>query len=453
MFTQEEPTTYSVLESRLKSSVILRMVIVAVLTIILLIPTIFVDFLISDRSRTRETAMASISNGWGSAQTIAGPILSIPYRQQTKDAIGNDISTVRILNILPQRLLMKGSLKAEIRSRGIYRAALYQSDINVSGRFHLSIPDEYHIPSQNVNWDEAFLTIGITDMGGLRDTAGLEWNNKTYSSEPGVRSEDVVSSGVTFRPHISPSDTDCEFSFPLRLNGSSGLSFIPVGDVTDVILDAPWGDPSFTGSFIPQMRNVTDSSFHAEWRVLHLNRNYPKGWSGDRYKIASSAFGVGLYLAVDEYQQISRTVKYALLFIVLTFAAFFLAEISTGMAFHPIQYALVGFALVLFYVLLLSISEHIRFDIAYGIASLAVISLCSLYTFWIAAKKQLSIVIALVLTALYLFLFVTVQLQDYALLMGSIGLFAVLSAIMFLTRKIDWFSISQRNPSRQQTPV
>ena len=430
-------------ESKLKSSVILRMVIVAALTLLLLIPTVFVDSLVSERSSRRASATLEVSKSWGSAQTLIGPILSIPFKEVSKDKKGAGSFSIRYAHFLPKNLLIKGSLKPEIRYRGIYKVPLYNSHFVIEGQFSAPDLNKLRISADNVLWDDAFITFGITDLKGVRDTVNLQWNATRYRSEPGVLSDELLAAGLTFKPRLEKAQGLYAFSFPLSLNGSSEIRFVPVGEVTEVVLDSPWGNPSFVGSFLPHTHSITDDNFHAEWKILNVNRNFPQAWIEGRYKVVESSFGASLYLAVDQYQKTDRSVKYALLFIALTFVSFFLSEIIAKTVFHPIQYTLVGFALILFYVLLLSLSEHIGFNLAYLIGSAGIVFLITVYAFWMSANRTITLVIFLVLVALYSFLFVTLQLQDYALLLGSVGLFVVLFIVMYLTRNIDWFSINR----------
>ncbi len=431
------------IEFKLKSSIILRMFIIAGLTLLLLIPALFVESLISERSSRRDVAAQEVSQSWGGIQTVIGPILSIPFKEFSKDEKGVISTTVAYAHFLPSTLNIRGVLNPEIRYRGIYEVALYNAQFVVEGQFASPDVNKLGISSDNTLWNDAFITFGISDLNGIRDTINLQWDGIRYSSEPGVLSDDVLTAGITFKPNLEKSKSSYSFSLPLNINGSSEIRFVPVGEMSEVILDSPWGNPSFVGNFLPHTRDVKPDSFHAEWKIFNLNRNFPQAWIGSKYKVDESSFGTSFYLGVDEYQKSSRSVKYALLFIALTFVAFFLSELIVKTAFHPIQYTLIGFALILFYVLLLSLSEYMRFNVAYCIASFCTVSLVTVYAFWISAKKQIPIVVFFVLAALYAFLFVTLQLQDYALLLGSVGLFVILFIIMYLTRKIDWFSINQ----------
>jgi inner membrane protein len=234
-----------------------------------------------------------------------------------------------------------------------------------------------------------------------------------------------------------------KFSFDLNLNGSQSLNFIPLGKETNINLASKWANPSFDGAFLPDQRQVSKDGFTAQWKILSLNRNYPQSFSeSDSYSIKDSAFGVKFLVPIDQYQKITRSVKYAIMFIALTFLTFFFVEIFNKKRIHPIQYLLVGFALLVFYTLLLSISEHTNFNFAYILSSIATIILITLYSKAIFKNNFLSLLLGCILIILYGFMYVVLQLQDYALLMGSIGLFIVLAAVMYASRKIDWYSFT-----------
>jgi inner membrane protein len=208
-----------------------------------------------------------------------------------------------------------------------------------------------------------------------------------------------------------------------------------------VRLESPWDTPSFSGSFLPREREVRKDGFSASWRVLHLNRNYSQSWKGSKYKVEPSAFGVRFLLAVDEYQKSTRAAKYAVMFIGITFLMYFMMEVLGTRAIHPIQYLLVGLALLVFYTLLLAISEHIPFGYAYLIASAAIIGQITLYSRSVLGRLSLMGIVAGVLVILYGFLYIVLQLEDYALLLGSVGIFAILALVMYLTRKVDWYNV------------
>ena len=427
-------------ESTLKSSALLRMAIVAGLSLFLLIPTLFIESVIKERQQRRDSSINEISQSWGGNQTVTGPIVTIPFKEFSKDDKGNTLTYVRFAHFLPSRLNIRSILKPEIRYRGIYQVALYNGRFNIDGSYASFDFARFNVQPQNVLWSEAFVTLGITDLKGVRDTISLNWNGSSSSSTPGVQSNDVVSSGVTFMPKVGSGST---FSITIDLNGSSEIAFVPLGELTTISMESNWGDPSFTGGFLPTTREITTEGFRADWKVLNLNRNFPQAWIGDRYKVHESSFGAKLYLPVDHYQKTTRTVKYALLFIVLTFASLFLSEMMTKTILHPIQYTLIGFALVLFYLLLLSMTEHVGFNLAYGVSALLVVFLVSTYAYWITLKTRIAFTTLFVLLALYTFLFVTLQIQDYALLIGTFGLLVTLGIIMYVTRRIDWFALEK----------
>jgi inner membrane protein len=280
----------------------------------------------------------------------------------------------------------------------------------------------------------------------------MTWNEDTYVAEPGIESTDVVSSGITISPIIETGEA-YSFSFDLNLNGSTGLLFSPVGEETSVQIESNWSNPSFAGGFLPSQREVDADGFRSEWNVLHLNRNFPQQWKGANKEVASTTFGVDLLLPVDEYQKTMRTAKYAIMFIGLTFLTFFMIELLSVNSIHPVQYLLIGFALLIFYTLLLSISEYVVFGLAYLIASVAIISLITIYSYTVLSDSSKTGVVFGILSLLYGYLYILLQLQDVALLMGSIGLFLVLACVMYLTRNIDWFEIMASSDQPQSAPL
>ena len=223
------------------------------------------------------------------------------------------------------------------------------------------------------------------------------------------------------------------------MNGSKHLYFTPVGKTTRVHINSNWNSPSFTGSYLPDSREITDSGFVANWQVLHLNRNYPQVWKHEIYPLNSSNFGVDLLFPVDEYQKSYRSTKYAIMFISLTFIIFLFIEIINKRRVHPVQYLMVSAGMLIFYTLLLSLSEQFGFNIAYLISSFAVVSLTTYYTYIIFKSGKLTGLAGTVIGLLYVFLFTILQIQEYSLLLGSIGLFLILALVMYLSRKVDWY--------------
>ena len=300
------------------------------------------------------------------------------------------------------------------------------------------------VSSEDVLWGEAFVSLGIPDMRGVREGITLSWDGVARTFQPGVRPGSLVSSGVNVALDTSSLDTATTshpFAIRLDVNGSGRLAFAPIGRVTTVDVRSPWTNPSFDGAFLPSSRDVAAGGFSARWKVLDLNRNFPQIITSDELDLDQYAFGVSLLVPVDNYHQTTRSVKYAALFIGLTFLAFFLIEVMGGMRVHAIQYLLVGCALVIFYLLLLSLSEYVAFGMAYLVAAGATVVLVVLYVASVLHRARYAAAIAAVLVALYGYLFVLLQLQDYSLLLGSVGLFAILAAVMYLTRRLDWYGL------------
>ena len=283
-------------------------------------------------------------------------------------------------------------------------------------------------------------------MRGIEEQINLKWNTKTVSFNPGVTNNDIVKSGINAPVTVSSNDSlEYGFSFDINLKGSQLLYFTPVGKVTDINMSSSWKNPSFNGAFLPDTRTVSDSGFKANWNVLHLNRNYPQAWIGSKFNIDNSAFGINLLLPVDNYQKSYRSIRYAILFIAFTFMVFFFIEILNKVFIHPIQYILVGIALIVFYSLLLSISEHLKFNLAFIISGIATLLLIAGYVKAILKSTQLTYLISSILLILYSFIFIIIQLQDFALLIGSIGIFIILGLVMYFSRKIDWYSLNLKD--------
>ena len=431
--------TLQEMQKKASESRSIKIILVGILTLLLLIPAGMIKDLILERMNNRDETVNEISDKWGHTQTITGPILTIPMYETVKD--GEKIMETRHnFHLLPEELNISGALKPEIRYRGIYKVIVYQSDLDIKGSFSTeNIPN--HIPDHyRVAWEEAYMTIGIPDMRGIQNPVKILWNKKTYKVNPGVICDDIVSSGFNAFLNVKGNQTEHDFQFRLDLNGSKGIFFTPLGKTTNVSIVSSWNTPSFTGSFLPDERKITSEGFTAKWNILHLNRNYPQQWIGRSYSTNSSVFGTELLFPVDEYQKTMRSAKYAIMFISLTFIIFLLIEIITKKRIHPVQYFLVGVGIIIFYTLLLSFSEQLHFTSAYLISSTAIVTLITYYTHMILKKIHLTLLTSAALIILYAFLYIILQLSDYSLLLGSIGLFITLSVIMITSRKINWYS-------------
>lgn len=434
-----------------KNSVFFKVAIIVIIALLLLIPSGMIQNLVRERENTQKEAIYEVSSKWAGEQVVSGPYLSIPYkkyvRQYSKtDSVARVVIETEYIHLLPAELKINSSIIPEKRHRGIYDIVVYTSAINVSGNFEKTKLTETSIPFKDILFDKAVISIGISDLRGIEKQVELKWNNSDYLFNPGVLTNDIVESGIHSAVNICRNDScSYTFSFDLRLKGSQKLYFVPVGKTTDVKITSIWNNPSFNGAFLPDYRTVSKTGFTADWNILHLNRNYPQMWLGNKYSVMASSFGIDLLLPVDSYQKSMRTSKYALLFIAFTFIVFFFVEVLNKTFIHPVQYILVGIALVVFYTLLLSISEYFNFNNAFIISALATLGLIFFYVKAILKSFKISGLISGILFILYTFIFVIIQLQDYAMLIGSIGVFFILAVVMFLSRKIDWYKISMKD--------
>lgn len=429
-----------------KNATIIKVAAIGFLTLLLLIPMSMIQSLVMERRARQIEATNDISSKWGFEQRITGPILTIPYYTFDLNKENKRINIVkRFANFLPEDLRVDGEIAPEVRYRGIFQVAVYQSNLKINGHFAKPVVD---IGTSNVeiDWKGAFISMGITDLRGISQAIEFAWNGDILVCEPGVIDEKLLKSGITVNNVISsPLTEKYSFSVGINLNGSKGLSFVPVGRETLVTLQSSWNNPSFDGAFLPATREVTEKGFSASWKVLELNRNYPQKWCDREVNLQNSAFGVSLILPIETYQITERSMKYAILFFSLTFITFFFVEILHRMKVHPIQYILVGFGLTLFYLLLLSLSEHIGFGWAYLLASAGIIVMISSYSHSMFYSYKLTALVAALLSVLYGFLYILLQMQDYTLLMGSIGLFIILSGLMYISRKVKWYAINDKS--------
>jgi inner membrane protein len=439
-----EPTLFEKISNLIKKSVTLKLITITILMLLLLIPASMVQSIIQEREQLNNQVSNEVSSKWAVQQQINGPILTIPilYEIEKED---ETVTITKYWNILPESLQIDGDVFPEKLKRGIYEVVVYKSDLNVSGEFKITQEPEF-LNLRSIQYDQAFLTIGISDLRGIKNQISLDWNGRNLPVKPGSRLTDLIYAGITIDiPNLEAQlGEKITFNFSMNLQGSKNLSFIPVGNSTNVSLKSPWTSPSFNGNFLPDSREVNNDGFTATWSVLQLNRNYPQSWvgSGHQQQMQESSFGVDLIMNLDDYQKSHRSAKYAVMTIALTFLIFFLVEILNKRKIHPFQYALVGLALCLFYILLVSISEHSNFNFAYGISALGIVGMISLYSISVFKKLKLSLVLLATLVGIYGFLFVTLQLADYALLMGAVGLTLILALTMYFTRNINWYKLN-----------
>ncbi len=425
---------------KLAQSITLKALIIGVLTLALLIPSIMIQNLIWERKDRSKETIEKINDKWSQAQILCAPILSIPYTTSYMNTNEKIVYEDHVLNITPETLNIDTKLYPEEKHYGIYKTILYKSDIVMNGQF-----DAIHrknLPNSTIHWDKAYIRVGISDLRGVTNNLDFVLNGKAYTAAAGSSNDWFIGKELIVNlddAEALNSEETLTFNCTINLNGSSSINFIPIGKTTKVHISGAWKDPGYIGNFSPD-HTINEDGFDANWSVLRFNRSIPESWVDSKVEaFADTSFGVNLVNTVDHYQQNMRSAKYAIMFIGLTFVIFFFVEILTRKRIHPIQYLLVGIALILFYSLLLSLSEQISFAWAYCVASVATIGLITLYTKSIFKSWKQTAILTFTLCLLYIFLYVVLQLEDVALLIGSIGLFIILAVIMYFSRKISWY--------------
>lgn len=431
-----------------------RLVFIALIALALLVPLMFTREIVSERMGLYRSAIQDISSTWGSAQRIKGPFLGIPLEVAEKTTVRNSqgelTEKVRIVSriavILPERLEITADITPAERARGIYRSTVYTSTIVSEARFQVPNLEKAVDNVHAVLWDRAFLSWGITDLRGVEEArcalAGGEGANATRVPESGSGFAWLSSGFHISLAHLEP---DAFFSsrLDLRLNGSGDISFAPIGGTSVIAVSSPWPHPSFTGEKLPTERTVSDKGFSARWQIPHLARSYPqlflsggKENPGATAQIDKFSVGVALFEPVAYYTLVVRATKYGLLFICLTFVGLIAFEASGGLRMHPLQYGLTGLAMVVFYLVLLSLAEHTGFFWAYMAASATMIAMIGAYVAAALHSMARGLAISLLLAGLYLLLYALLQLEDYALLVGTGLVVAMLATLMYVTRNM-----------------
>ncbi len=438
---------YPSLWSKVTGSITFKAASIAFLILPLLIPINLAQDLIRERSNASEAVEKEVCSKWGNRQTFTGPIIKVPYTYavlKTSAGKGEPMETEveDYAYFLPEELGITANMAPEILHRSIYDVVVYQSKLHVRGYFKQPDFSQLNVKPLSVDWENACLYLGISDMRGVRNKVVLNWEGGAIDAIPGIEHAPVLTSGVTIKIPLkafAAADTQYAFDCELLLNGSKELAFTPVGKSTQVEANSAWTSPGFEGAFLPEQRSITAEGFTASWKVFNYNRNYPQAWTGEAPSLEASDFSVKLVLPVDHYQQSTRAVKYAVMFIVLTFLLFFMVEVISRKPVHIIQYLLVSAGLILFYSLLLALSEQMNFTWAYIISAMAIVGLITGYSHSIFREWKQTVMAGGLFCLLYLFLYILLQLEDLALLIGSLGLFITLAVTMYMSRKIDWF--------------
>lgn len=438
--------------SWLKESITARMLVVGFLLFILLIPLEFVKSLITERSIRQQEVVREINSKWGNEVVLSGPILKVPYKvykenriyiEKTKTYQTETETFVREAYLFPDELSVVANVqsKEEPLKRSIYESVVYTADMKVNGTFPAIDLSDKDVEPKDILWDKISVVVKTSNLKGIRNTLEIQLGDQALSMTPKYSREymNIVESSVA-KDISAENNTALPFSLQMKVNGSESLQFIPIGKETTVQMTSNWDSPSHMGEYLPEdgSRVVDSTGFKASWKVLQINREFEQRFYNELPDLQEFAFGTKLIIPVDEYQKSERTAKYGFLVIGLTLLVFLLIQIASKIYIHPFQYVMIGLALVMFYTLLISISEHSTFLKAYAIAAGSVLGLILLYSKVILKGWKFPLLVGVSLASLYGFIYVIIQLENYALLVGSIGLFAILAIVMFASRKIDW---------------
>jgi inner membrane protein len=415
---------------------VFRGIFVFFLILFLLIPQFFIRDLVKERKNRQAEVKDEIISKWASEQTIQGPMLLVP---QYKNGLDTKEGFTYIW-IKPNEITIQGNIIPEVKHRSLYQVVLYKTQLNFTGSFKTLSINPNPVENGGILWNKAHLVIGITDYAGMEDAIHLTANKITSEFATNPYEVNFISAGIAAPMQLAAdSNHQQDFSFSIRLKGYEQLNLQPFANQTKIELSSPWTKPSFTGRILPD-NQVTDQGFTATWNTMDVRKTLPDRFTDDYAASAATenTMGVKLLQGQDHYSKTDRSIKYALLIITLTFVVYIFIELLQKKRINAAQYILVGAALLIFYTLLLSLSEYLGFDLAYGIAALAVILQISIYTGMVFRSGKTGFVFGVLISVLYVFIFSLIQLEDYALLAGSVGLFFILSLVMFFSRKIAW---------------
>ncbi|WP_411893718.1 cell envelope integrity protein CreD [Winogradskyella sp. A2] len=435
----------------LKTSITARMIIVGVLIMVLLIPLTYVNILIEERSYRQQDVVREINTKWGNDVIIYGPILKVPYKtyteisklnEKTKSYIKETKTHINYAYIFPEELTTDANVNSKSLYLGNFESAVFTANIQLNGRFNTVDLSTKGIKSKDIIWDKATMLFKTTNLKGIKTEMAIQLNGNNYPFETNFNENSPHQLDELETNFIGKSLLQNTFKFNMNVtyDGSEQIKLIPVGKTTTMTMESNWADPGFIGNYSPndETRSITEDGFKVDWKVLSVNRAFSQQYLKKLPNLHQFAFGTKFVVLVDEYQKSERSAKYGFLVIGLTFLLFFLIQTLSKINIHPFQYLMIGIALIMFYTLLVSISEHSNFLKAYLIAGVSVVLLITLYSKSILKTLKFPIFIGLSLTALYAFIYVIIQLENYALLVGSIGLFIILAIVMFVSRKIDW---------------
>lgn len=412
------------------------------LILLLMIPNAMIRNLVNERQGLEYQTQHEIAASWGPSQKMMGPVLSIPFtRTLTKD---NAVTTFDYtLRVLPKVLDLDVNLTTEERKKSIYKAILYTANHILSGTFELPDESDFGKNVATIHWNAATIDMGFSSSASLAHLVEFEWGGTMYKMESGASDSQIFQSGIHTDIQINPEKKSYSFQSEIGIHGSEAIQYLPLASNTSIRMTSDWSSPGFIGLPLPTSRDISETGFTANWNLTEYNRSFKDTWENNEIMLdhKSESFGVDLVQMIGHYQKNMRSAKYALLIISLSFLVFFFFEMLKGNRIHPVQYIFVGLALSVFYTLLLSISEHLGFDIAYCIAAVSVVGLVSWYSRFILKQGASVMILTLVLGGLYSYIYILLQMEEFALLVGSIGLFFVLAIAMYLSRHMDWYSL------------
>jgi len=439
----------------------IKFLVLGVLAIVFTVVFAVIGGIRADRERYRAQVVREVSESTAGPQVITGPLMVIPYRQRveyrsTDSLSGRVVVGERLVDrqfiLLPDSLTIDGTTAVDSRKRGIHEARVLDADLMIDATFRAA---GMAVPRDAVEWRPGFLVVGVSDSRGLRHTPEIAWNGTPVTVTPGSRVRWAVHGFAADPPAWSPVDGGpAHARLHLRLTGTERLSFVPIGKETEVRLSSPWPHPSFAGRILPDAREVRPDGFKATWHLSHFASGIedvvPRLRDEDGDVFAGYDFGVAFIEPIDVYRLTDRAVKYGMLFVLLTFVGFLLFEVLRRLDIHPVQYGLVGFALATFFLLLLSLSEHIPFAIAYLAASVACLGLIVYYVTHVLRSTGRALGFGAGLAALYALLYVVLRSEDYALLLGTLVVFGVLAFVMVATRRVDWSRVGDNPPEERR---
>lgn len=454
---QEFLTLQCIQFKRIKNTLIFRFSLIIVLVGLSNIPLGMVEDIVMERSRLYQNVLVNIANTWGHQQNLQGPVLLIPYTEKfiTTKVLTDKEGNERKINktsyqhktaiVLPDVLNVDVDLVGKTRKRGLYESLVYSSDLKIAGYFKRPDMSKLSHNIDEIHWDRSWLSLGLSDTQAINKVSPLKWNiseteGQFIDFEPSTRITSTIAKGFHAPLKLAEEATEARYSFALdmNVNGSDGFYFSPIGKTTHVSLKSDWPHPSFQGDILPSQYNINAKGFSAEWSVPHLARNYPQIWTleTDTFDIGNFSAGVDLFESVSLYSKITRAIKYGSLFFILTYITFLIFEMGIGKRLHIVQYGMIGLALSMFYLTLLSVAEQAGFYFAYILAAGITISLISLYAYAVIQSLGRTGIISALLSGLYFILYSLLKLEDHALMGGTVLLLVILAVMMYMTRNI-----------------